>query len=321
MNPYVGNTKQIRGCEKFARLEGKAAGMEFYRLRNGKGLEMEISLSRNGDISSLSYKGMNLSYLSPCGYVGPAYYDDKGDGFLKSFTAGFLTTCGLTTFGSPSCDEGEELPLHGNIGNEPTSQAFYEEKENEIVVKTLTRDERIFGRKLVLRRTIRLDLEENRFALEDTVSNEGDQPTPLMVLYHMNMGYPLLDEDSQFTCSYSSIQGRNEHASRYIDSAFHMEKPQAGYQERCYYFPQKERGHASIYQPKLNVGLAMNFDARELPCLTEWKMMGIRDYVLGIEPGTNFPDGRKEVRAQGKLQNLEPGESRTLHLEISIFEK
>ena len=87
MNPYVGNAKQIRGCEKFARLEGKAAGMEFYRLRNGKGLEMEISLSRNGDISSLSYKGMNLSYLSPCGYVGPAYYNDKGDGFLKSFTA------------------------------------------------------------------------------------------------------------------------------------------------------------------------------------------------------------------------------------------
>ena len=42
MNPYVGNAKQIRGCEKFARLEGKAAGMEFYRLRNGKGLEREI---------------------------------------------------------------------------------------------------------------------------------------------------------------------------------------------------------------------------------------------------------------------------------------
>ena len=282
---------------------------------------MEISLSRNGDISSLSYKGMNLSYLSPCGYVGPAYYDDKGDGFLKSFTAGFLTTCGLTTFGSPSNDAGEELPLHGNIGNEPTSQAFYEEKENEIVVKTLTRDERIFGRKLVLRRTIHFDLNVNRFALEDVISNEGDQPTPLMVLYHMNMGYPLLDEDSEFSCSYVSIRGRNEHASRYIDSAFQMEKPQAGYQERCYYFPQKEVGLASIYQPKHHVGLSIHFNPQELPCLTEWKMMGVRDYVLGIEPGTHFPDGRNKVRAQGKLQYLEPGESRSFHLEISIFEK
>lgn len=33
------------------------------------------SPDRNGDITRLRFKGMNLSYLSPCGYVAPAYYD------------------------------------------------------------------------------------------------------------------------------------------------------------------------------------------------------------------------------------------------------
>lgn len=51
----------------------------------------------------------------------------------------------------------------------------------------------------------------------------------------MNMGYPLLDEDSVITIPSAEVLPRDDHAAEDIANWMHMEKPQAGYQERCYY--------------------------------------------------------------------------------------
>ena len=37
-------------------------------------------------------------------------------------------------------------------------------------------------------------------------------------------------------------------------------------------------------------------------------MMGVRDYVLGLECGNCYPDGRDVMRKTGMLKFLEPGE-------------
>ena len=112
---YIGHPSQLCSVEEVRLLGGKGDGMRLLQIRNAVGTELTISADRCADISRLVFKGDNMGYFSPCGYVAPAYYDDKEDGFLKSFTAGFLTTCGLTAVGSPCVDEGEELPLHGTI--------------------------------------------------------------------------------------------------------------------------------------------------------------------------------------------------------------
>ena len=100
-----------------------------------------------------------------------------------------------------------------------------------------------------------------------------------------------------------------------------MEKPTAGYQERCYYhrFPD-ENGSAEIYQPKLNAGLNISYDASELDGFVEWKMMGVRDYVLGLECGNCYPDGRDVMRKNGMLKFLQPGESKTYHVKVRMME-
>ena len=117
MNKYIGHPMQIYGIEETRLVGGKADGMRMLNVRNGKGLEFTISLDRAADVTRLSLGGDNFSFISACGYVAPSYYDKDGIGFLKSFTAGFCTTCGLTAVGSPCTDEGEELPLHGTISN------------------------------------------------------------------------------------------------------------------------------------------------------------------------------------------------------------
>ena len=135
MKYYVGHPLQTRGAERYKLQGGKGDGMEFLCVRNGKGLELWISLDRCGDMTRVIYNGKNMGYLSPCGHVSSAHYDRVGLGFLKSFSAGFFTTCGFENVGGPCEDNGEDLPLHGTIGNTPAELLSTEENDDELKIK------------------------------------------------------------------------------------------------------------------------------------------------------------------------------------------
>lgn len=257
----------------------------------------------------------------PCGYVSPEYYDDKEDGFLKSFTAGFMTTCGLASVGVPCVDLGEQLPLHGTISNTPCETIFYEEDDNTISIKAKINDSRIFVRKYLLDRRIICGKFENKVSIIDTVSNMGDKESPLMLLYHINFGYPLLSENAVIKINSTKVIPRNEHAAKDLDKWNIMEEPTAGFEEQCYYHSFDKRAVVEIYNPDINKGVKLEFDPEKLNTLIEWKMMGVRDYVLGLEPGNCIADGRNIVRKRGDLEYLKPGESKEFKIDLIFFEK
>lgn len=319
---YIGHPSQVYGVEEHRLVGGKGDGMRLFEIRNGKGLEMTVSADRCADIARLRLKGDNMGYFSPCGYVAPSYYDREGDGFLQSFTAGFLATCGLTTIGPPDVDGEEKLPMHGTIGNCPAEQIYAVTGEKEIRIHAEMNPSSIFGYKLTFIREIVCSLESNVFEIVDTVKNWGDQETPLMILYHMNMGYPLLSEEAQVTIPSDHVCPRDPRAAEGIDTWDKMLPPQEGFAEQCYYHTYDgPSGSAQIYNPSIHKGLRITFDTTQLNYLTEWKMMGVRDYVLGLEPGNCNPDGRAAMRKQGVLQTLKPGEEKVFHLQVELFEK
>lgn len=322
MNPYIGHESQLNGVEEHRLVGGRGDGMRLYEINNGKGLELTVVPDRNGDISRLRYRGINLSYLSPCGYVAPAYYDGFQDHWLRSFTAGFLTTCGLESVGTPCVDEGETLPLHGSIANQPAEYCGWSRGENALVIKTLTRDEWLFGRKLTLLRKLIVSTEENRFEIRDTIENTGDRIEPLEILYHMNIGYPLLSEHSILDIPSKEVIPRNEHAAADLENWMKIHPPVAGYEEKCYYhrFPD-QFGKASVFQPTLGVELEISFDASLLDGFVEWKMLGVRDYVLGLECGNCYPDGRDIMRKTGMLKFIKPGQKIQYHIFVRIRNK
>lgn len=319
MNQYIGHESQLYGVEEHRLVGGRGDGMRLLQVKNGRGLEFTVSADRCADIARLSFRGINMGYFSPCGYVAPAYYDDKGDGFLKSFTAGFMTTCGLTAVGTPCEDEGETLPLHGTIANTPAEHIYWEQDEKEIRIHAVVTDERIFAHKLVLNRTIICSKEANEITIRDTIQNRGDQECPAMILYHMNMGYPLLSEKAQVRIPSIQVRPRNARAAEDIDTWDQMLKPQPQFEEQCYYHSFAKEGRASIYNPDIEQGLAISFDADSLRFFTEWKMMGERDYVLGLEPGNCTPDGRDRVRSEGDLTILQPSESVNYEVHITML--
>ena len=321
MKDYIGNPLQIRGAEQFILQNGKGDGMHFLYIRNGLGLEIWISLDRCGDISRLSFKGDNMCFFSPCGYVAPQYFDKEGSNFLNSFTAGFITTCGLAAVGAACTDNGENLPLHGTVSNIPAELHCTEETDEGLTVKLKIRDTVLFGRKLVMNRTYFFSYSENIFTIDDTVVNEGATESPYMILYHCNLGYPLLSENSIVKIPHNSFRARDEQAQKNIDTALIMEKPQKGYAECCYYYDVAENNGCAkvgILNEDIGKGIVISYDKSALPCLTEWKMMGKTDYALGLEPGNCTPDGRDVLRKNGQLQFIKPDETKKTSLKFTF---
>ena len=321
MKKYISNHQQVYGVDEVRLVGGKGDGMRLYNVRNGGGLDFFVSLDRCADISRLAFKGDNMGFFAPCGYVSPKYYDRTGAGFLKSFTAGFFTTCGLTAVGSPCIDNGEELPLHGTISNTPCESACYEITDKEIKIRTKVLDAALFAHKLLLEREYICPIGENKIYLTDKIKNIGTAETPLEILYHCNMGYPLLSENAEVKVPSSEVLPRNKHSEEGIENCLVMEKPQAEYEEKCYYHKLSGKTAVSIYNKDIGKGVSIHFDTEELKFFTEWKMMGEGEYVLGLEPGNCLPDGRDVMREKGVLEFIKPGEERIFHLTFEFIEK
>lgn len=321
MDKYIGNPLQIYGVEQMRLCGGKGDGMRILQVRNKTGLEFTVSLDRCGDISRLSLKGDNMGYFAPCGYVSPAYYDDKGSGFLKSFTAGFFTTCGLTAVGNPCNDQGEELPLHGSISNTPCEQVGYWTDDKAIHIKLTVRDAAMFAHQFILEREYVCPIEENVIYLTDKIKNVGASESPVEILYHCNMGYPLLSENAKVDIPSSNVLPRNEHAKEGIENCLVMEKPQNGYEEKCYYHELSGDVSVGIFNPDIKKGVRISYNTDELKCFTEWKMMGEVEYVLGLEPGNCLPDGRDVMRKKGMLETLASGEEKLCRLKFEFTEE
>lgn len=322
-NGYVGQSAQISGVEEVVLTKGRGKGMTLLQVRNGKGLEFTLSADRAMDISRASLDGVNLGWFSSCGYVSPVYYDDRGEGFLKSFTGGFLTTCGLTAVGNPCRDDGEDLPLHGTISNIPCENYSYYETDDEIVIDATVRDAVVFGNRLLLVRRFTASKTANTLKIEDCVKNIGVKDTPCMLLYHFNMGYPLLSENAKVVIPSNSVKPRTEHAAGDIENRLKMEVPQADYEEMCYFYDVKDKdGKASvgIFNPDVNKGLKMTYDKSTLDNFTEWKMMGCGEYVLGLEPANCTPDGRAVMREEGTLKFIAPGGEYKTTIEIEFVD-
>ena len=128
------------------------------------------------------------------------------------------------------------------------TEPFYKwlEENGELVVRAAVKDEIIFAGKLRLDREIRVSLSENAFMIHDRIENTGDRVQPFEILYHMNMGYPLLDEDSVVEIPSADVTPRDAHAAEDIKNWMRMTKPEAGYTERCYYHKFEKEGRASV---------------------------------------------------------------------------
>lgn len=322
-----GDVSQIADAREGVLAGGKAESVKVIDVKTGGGLTFSVLPSRGLDIAWAAYNEKAIAYIGKPGVVHPAYFEPEGTGFLRSFYCGLLTTCGLTYSGATSVDEGEALGLHGRISHEPAQELCiskdWEGDDYVITIKGKMLEARVFGSRLVLSREIRVIAGENIIQLRDVVENEGFEKQPLMLLYHCNFGFPLVDAGTRLILPEGIVTKARDLAGD-VSSFSRFEAPTANYAEQVFYHDAGEStldaSYAALFNERLALGAYVKFKRSELPHLVEWKMMGEGDYVVGLEPSNCYTEGRAAARADRSLEFIEAGEVRTFHLEFGIME-
>lgn len=327
----VGDISQFAGVRPGELGDGFERGVRVADFRTGTGFEFTVLVDRGMDIAWASFQGASISWRSPTTATGPAFYEPEGLGWLRGFHGGLVNTCGLSYMGAPNEDEGKPLGLHGRASHTPASHFAYggewQGDDYDMWITGQLREAVVFGEYLILRRRISARLGESRLFIEDTVTNEGYQPAPHMMLYHVNFGFPVVSEHTELLSASAEVRPRDDTAAQGIDQYSRFQPPTPGYQEQVFYHtPRVDAGGYAQYGLAnrrfgggRGLGAYVRFKKEELPLLIQWKMMGQTFYVCGVEPGTNPVGGRAKERAEGRLQILQPGESRHYRVEIGVL--
>lgn len=317
----IGSLAQVVRVDSFIEAEGPARGARRLRLVNGGGIEVELHPDRALDIGQVTIDGIPVSWMSPTGITAPEFFEPEGNRWLRTFGGGLLATCGLDTFGPPSEDAGQSLGQHGRIGAQPARITRAEATTEGVVVEGVIRQASVFGENLVLHRRISSAAGSDTILVEDTVTNEGFEECPHMVLYHANLGWPLLDDGTTIDIPSRSAKARDTDAEAGAATRAEVGPPVAGFREQVYLhdFDESADVRLRVTNPRIGVEFSMTFSRDTLPFLYQWKMVGQGHYVLGVEPANSANVfGRAKAREAGELPFLGAGASVHYRLEFRL---
>lgn len=321
---YIGHEDQLMTVLKGELTEGAQRGTRFIQIMNGGNLNVIILPDNGMDIYQVRYKGINMNYISPAGIRSFLSYDSSGNQFLRNFFVGQLTTVGLQNAGPARIVYGDNQGLHGRINNIPAEEVSVQRITDSdtpyILISGVLREARIFGENLRLKRTIKIYYQDDKIMLHDEVINRGYEERQFALMYHINFGYPLIDESSEINIDTADVQPRTKNAADNINSWNRLEKPSVPYEERCYFHdvsPDAD-GYASyrVMNKNRHIAAKIIYEKEKLPYFCQWKMMGRGEYVLGMEPANIQLDGPALGENGCVAPFLKPGEKMCFSIEF-----
>ena len=341
------NVHQVGGIRTarldFPGLGGDAKGGRVALVDTGSGLRFTVALDRGGDIVDAFYNLHSLTYLTPNGLMAPSQAHNTGLDWLLGWAGGLVTTCGPQHIGGPRIEDGIQTSLHGRYSNLPAAVDSLVNPDphagrHEMSISLLVRDSRMFGPVIEVHRKIQCALGQSEITISDHVINRGNQRQPHNWLYHVNLGYPLLDEGARFIyrgpAEYWQAPpppGQTSVLRRISDAEMNRIKRAAGplpehvgAGERGLIIDvEPDRGglcHAGLINERLELGLELEYPADALPRLANWQHFGPRgSYVAGVEPFSGSLMGKAVDKHPKAEPFLEPGETRSYRLTFRVL--
>lgn len=307
---YIGNPAQLVTLRRVTVSEGRAKGTEIIEVKTAGGLELDILPDAGLDIGQCRYGGVNMSWMSKNGYDSPASARPYEEEFLNHFPGGLMYSCGLRSAGPANRDGSEWHPLHGRYHGLQAEQVCAELVDDEVVVRGVIRETRLFGHCLEVRRIIRIPAFGASVTVEDTVTNLTPRDEEIMRIYHCNFGYPLLSEKARLVLPEKrETIPRTEFAKTGLQKTLEFDAPIDSEEERVFFQKMEEEFWAKLENPELGVRMTISWSGDTMPLMTEWRSMASGDYVLGLEPCNCYIMGRHEERGNGTLPVLKAYES------------
>lgn len=299
MDGRISNFQQVASIRRYTLTEGREKGLDVLDCDNGK-IRFLLNISKACDIMQLYHEGQNISFISKNGFT------KRETPFLRRFEGGMLYTCGLDSVGSR-----DGFELHGTLHNIPAEIIRAECNENGITVEAIIRDTALFGKNLVLKRKIFTAIGGDSVTLEDTLVNEGYKTEEYCLLYHINVGYPMLDDGVKVIADVESYTPRTAWAKQNEATMYEMNASTPNQEETCYFLNLK-KPEITLVNEKNGKEFTVSYSGDTLPCFVEWKSMASGDYALGLEPCTTELDDGFVYR------EIKEGEQIKFFVDISI---
>jgi hypothetical protein len=323
---------QIIKLQRATLREGRAEGVDVIDVATGSGFEFTVAPGRGLDITQARYKGIPLCWRAAPGEVNAAYFEPEGQGWMRGAVGGLLTTGGLTYMGSPSVDNGESLGIHGRASYLPATNVYadgaWDSNDYLMWVQGKVTESVALGMNVHLSRTISTELGASHFVIRDIVENRTWQPVEHMMLYHFNIGSPLLSETARLLVDSEEITPRDDDSLPGLEAWDTFLPPKTGRPHHLFYHQLRPDEDGLVHlmlvgmQNEATGPLAvyLTFAYETLPWLINWKCMTTGDYVTGIEPANAWVSGRAIERAAGRLRMLEPFETVEYEVIFGVLE-
>lgn len=341
----VGDESQLFGVDLVEHADGPERGVRSLRFRTGGGLTAEILVDRAMDVGSLDLHGVPLAWRSPTGFRSPWLHEhgaEGGLGWLRSFS-GLLATCGLDHVMGPTEEDAAHYAypyrptvrhgLHGRVAYTPARLAGYGTLRDPAGRHTLwaegeIRQAAMFGEFLVLTRRIEAEVGGTTLTLHDTVENRGFRPTPHALLYHVNVGYPVVDQGTRLACPLARTRHHVHDPASTDVGPFEQTAPRPDFVEQVYEHELTPAPDGTAWAALLNhgfrhpagaegLGLRVAWDARAMPAFYQWQNLQEGNYVVGLEPATVLAGTREDWKRRGELRFLGHGERVSYRLELT----
>lgn len=330
----VGDMSQLCGIDSFEYDDGAARGVRGLQFRNPSGLQFVVFPDRGMDIGTVDFRGVPLNWRSGTGVVSPNGYSAHEWEWLRGFAGGMLVTCGLSNVGDHCVDRGaylesERFGAHGRISHTPAAcvshRAQWEGESFVLRAEGTLIEAAAQGENFSLTRTIETEMGAASIRVRDVVQNRCFYTVAHMFLYHINMGWPLLDETSEIHARITSARGLDARAHERVADLGTFHRPGADAPELVYILDLAQDAgglcHLAFVNRKLDGGLGVSLSYRksEMPYLNLWKRLGRGEYVVGLEPGNCTVQGRVAQRARGDLKTLAPQQAAAYGIDIGIL--
>lgn len=299
MDERISNFSQVASLRRYVLSEGKERGVEVIDCDNGK-LRFLLNVTKSLDIMQIYYEGENVSFVSKNGFSTL----DKT--FVKRFEGGALYTCGLDGVGSV-----ENVELHGTFHNIPARVSLCSCNEDGIRVEAIIEDSELFGKHLVVKRKITSKVCSNSVQVEDELINLGNRDEQYCLLYHVNLGYPFLDEGVTVNGKICNVEPRTKWAEINQKDYNVMGKAVPNAEETCYFLSLDEP-YIEVENAKLKKKVRLDFSS-SFTQFVLWKSTCSNDYAMGIEPSTTKLD------SHFKYLGIKRGESKKFSMKFSVI--
>jgi hypothetical protein len=302
---------------------GRSEGVRVVEVDNGA-IRIDVLPTRGMGIWRVRRGEKTLGWQSPVhGPVHPAFvplFDPSGLGWLEGFDE-LLCRCGLESNGAPEFDvaTGKLLyPLHGRVANLPAHRVelFVDDATGRITLRGIVDETRFHFQSLRLTSTLTSVVGSGEFSWTDHVENIGGQDATIQLLYHFNVGQPLLRPGAHIVAPVRTVAPWTQVAAQAGIERWNVMPPaRPGSAEQGYLAELlgDDDGNTRVLLKELTEGdtVSLRFNTKSLPYFTLWRNTAAeRDgYVMGLEPATNFPNPHTFEKRHGRVVSLKPGDT------------